>query len=156
MRSTGRPTSLPMPGAYSCRTKIRRKRYFISYFPFHRNRHKARKEAITNATVRLRSWNTEHPIDTDTGQTVSGAFWNEYNEHPFDKGHGMEVTWFPNDGSRCLLSSFSKFTEHQELIQVRGRAFVSGFFFIAWFYRANWMSRSIRHLRTPWLSTQGC
>ncbi|KAI0006497.1 hypothetical protein F4779DRAFT_629779 [Xylariaceae sp. FL0662B] len=81
--------------------------FFHAWFPIHGNGHEHREEAIAEAATRLHSWHTEDPtsywqkvIDTDTGRFAGGALWNIHRENLFAEEHRMEVTWFPDDGSR--------------------------------------------------------
>ncbi|KAK7752959.1 hypothetical protein SLS62_005118 [Diatrype stigma] len=81
--------------------------FFHAYFPIHGDTHDAREEAIAECAIRLHSWHTEDPtsywqkmVDTDTGGVAGGALWNIHKEKPSTNEHQMEVTWFPDDGSR--------------------------------------------------------
>ncbi|KAI1742883.1 acyl-CoA N-acyltransferase [Xylaria scruposa] len=81
--------------------------FFYAFFPIHGDTHDAREEAIAECATRLHSWHTEDPtsywqkiVDTDTGRIAGGALWNIHKENPFANEHHMEVTWFPDDGSR--------------------------------------------------------
>ncbi|RYP59783.1 hypothetical protein DL769_008401 [Monosporascus sp. CRB-8-3] len=81
--------------------------FFHAFFPIHGDTRDAREEAIAECATRLHSWHTEDPtsywqkiVDTDTGRIAGGALWNIHKENPFADEHHMEVTWFPDDGSR--------------------------------------------------------
>lgn len=81
--------------------------FFHAFFPIHGDTHDAREDAIAEGATRLHSWHTEDPtsywqkmVDTDTGRIAGCALWNICKENPFADGHHMEVTWFPDDGSR--------------------------------------------------------
>ncbi len=96
--------------------------FFHAYFPIHGSgdEHSARREeAIAEAATRLHSWHTDDPtshwqkiVDADTDRLAGGALWNICNENPFaGEGHDMEVTWFPDDGSRRFA---------QQVLEIQG------------------------------------
>ncbi|KAI1809054.1 hypothetical protein GGS20DRAFT_573742 [Poronia punctata] len=81
--------------------------FFHAFFPRHGETQEAREAAIAECATRLYSWHTEDPtshwqkiIDTDTGRIAGAALWNICQENPFAHEHSMEVSWFPDDGSR--------------------------------------------------------
>ncbi|KAH7311273.1 acyl-CoA N-acyltransferase [Stachybotrys elegans] len=89
--------------------------FFHAFFPIHGDGgHQAREDAIAEGAVRLQSWLTQEPrsfwqkaVDSDTGRVVGAALWYVYQQDPFaDDQHDMEVTWFPNDGSRRFAEQF--------------------------------------------------
>ncbi|KAI0117933.1 acyl-CoA N-acyltransferase [Nemania sp. FL0031] len=86
-------------------------KFFYVWFPIFEGSENARKNSLDEAAERLAKWHTEDPssywqkvIDTETGNIAGAALWNIHKENPFAQAHDMEVTWFPDDGSR-------KFTE---------------------------------------------
>ncbi|KAI1412052.1 acyl-CoA N-acyltransferase [Hypoxylon sp. FL1857] len=90
--------------------------FFHAWFPIFGTDEKARKESLEEAATRLADWHSHDPssywqkvVDTETGNVAGGALWNIHPENPFTEPHDIEVTWFPDDGSR-------KFAE--EMIQL--------------------------------------
>ncbi|KAI3331302.1 hypothetical protein F4824DRAFT_476188 [Ustulina deusta] len=73
----------------------------------------AREERLKEATNRFADWHAHDPssywqkvVDTETGEIVGGALWNIHQDNPFAQPHSIEVTWFPDDGSRRFAEEF--------------------------------------------------
>jgi GNAT superfamily N-acetyltransferase len=81
--------------------------FFYVWFPIFGDGEAARKESLDEAATRLAKWHAEDPssywqkvVDTETGKIAGAALWNIHTENPFAEEHDMEITWFPDDGSR--------------------------------------------------------
>ncbi|KAH9894585.1 acyl-CoA N-acyltransferase [Xylariomycetidae sp. FL2044] len=105
-------------------------KFFHAYFPIHGEEegdHQAREDAIAEGTARLAAWFAEDPtshweivVDTSTGRLAGCSLWNVHAEDPFaaaaDEQHEMmEVSWFPNDGSRRYVEQFLEMYEAPRL-----------------------------------------
>ncbi|KAI0484976.1 acyl-CoA N-acyltransferase [Xylariaceae sp. FL0804] len=92
--------------------------FFHACFPIHGSGAQAREDAIAEGAVRLQSWHTENPtshwnkvVDTDTGRLVGASLWNIHKEDPFAEEQQMEVSWFPDDGSRRFVEQMLEIYE---------------------------------------------
>lgn len=85
--------------------------FFHLWFPIHGDDEQAREAAINEAATRLKHWHTGDPtghwlkvVDTSTGKLAGASLWNIYQDsNPFAEPDSMEVTWFPDKGSRTLV-----------------------------------------------------
>ncbi|KAH8779968.1 hypothetical protein F5883DRAFT_540965 [Diaporthe sp. PMI_573] len=82
-------------------------KFFHLWFPIHGNDEQARENAIEEGATRLKLWHTEDPssnwrkvVDTESGRIAGAALWNIHHENPFAVPDDLEVTWFPEGGSR--------------------------------------------------------
>ncbi|KAI1826380.1 hypothetical protein F4861DRAFT_105195 [Xylaria intraflava] len=87
--------------------------FFQAFFPTHGNGDRAREDAIAECANRLYSWHKADPtsywqkvVDTNTGRIAGGALWNVCENNPFAEEHKMDVTWFPDDGSRRFVEKY--------------------------------------------------
>ncbi|KAK5631816.1 hypothetical protein RRF57_007530 [Xylaria bambusicola] len=83
---------------------------YLFFAPMHGSNARSREVAIDEAAERLKLWHTSDPtsfwqkvVDTDTGRIVGGAAWNIYMSNPFVEPHAVEVSWYPDDGSRAYV-----------------------------------------------------
>jgi hypothetical protein len=85
-------------------------KFFHIFFPIHGTSNEAREVAIDEAATRLKLWHVQDPssywqkiVESETGRIAGGAMWKIYEENPFINEDHMDVTWFPNDGSRVFV-----------------------------------------------------
>ncbi|KAI0389590.1 acyl-CoA N-acyltransferase [Xylariaceae sp. FL0594] len=69
----------------------------------------AREAAIAECAERLSLWHAQDPssywqkvVDEETGKIAGAALWNIHEENPFANPHPIEVTWFPEGGTRLF------------------------------------------------------
>ncbi|KAI1337251.1 hypothetical protein F5Y15DRAFT_418017 [Xylariaceae sp. FL0016] len=98
--------------------EIPAQQFFHAFFPTHGDGDRAREAAIAEGATRLQSWHTDDPtsywqkvVDTETGEIAGAALWNIHKENPFAEENQMEVSWFPDDGSRRFVEEFLEIYE---------------------------------------------
>ncbi|KAI1350314.1 hypothetical protein F5Y01DRAFT_159301 [Xylaria sp. FL0043] len=92
--------------------------FFWAFFPINGDGDEAREDAIAECATRLYSWHTEDPtsywqkvVNTDTGRIAGAALWKICPSDPFAEEHNMEVSWYPDDGSRRFAEQFLELYE---------------------------------------------